>query len=57
MQTMHAYTSMVMAADAHAAELHELGRSHTGLRHALRPARTHKRYAVTDSDRSSPAET
>jgi hypothetical protein len=57
MQTMHAYTSMVMAADAHAAELHELGRSHTGLRHALRPARTHKRYAVTDSDRSSPVET
>jgi hypothetical protein len=57
MLTMHAYTSVAMAADAHAAELHELGRAHTGLRHALRPARSHKRYVVTDSDRSSPAET
>jgi|GEM_PF-3270847 len=32
---MHAYTAQVMAAEAHAAELHESRGPHTGLRHAL----------------------
>lgn len=54
---MHSYTSMVMAAEAHAAELRELGRSHTGLRQALRPGRTHKRPVVSDHERSGAGET